>query len=65
VPAKFIRPEDLEALAERFLEEHHPSSEPPVPIEEIVEFGLGLDVVPLPNLYRDFQIESWLSHDHR
>jgi Zn-dependent peptidase ImmA (M78 family) len=39
--------------------------EPPVPIEEIVEFGLGLDVVPLPNLYRDFQIESWLSHDTR
>jgi len=34
-----------------------------VPIEEIVEFDLGLDVVPLPNLHRDFQIESWLSHD--
>ena len=34
-----------------------------MPIEEIVEFDLGLDVVPLPNLHRDFQIESWLSHD--
>lgn len=36
-----------------------------MPIEEIVEFDLRLDVVPLPNLYRDFQIESWLSHDTR
>lgn len=36
-----------------------------MPIEEIVEFCLGLDVVPLPNLYRDFQIESWLSRDTR
>jgi hypothetical protein len=49
----------------RFLEAHHPSKVPPVPIEEIVEFSLGMDVVPLPNLYRDFQIESWLSHDTR
>jgi hypothetical protein len=55
----------LEALAQRFLAEHHVSLEPPVPIEEIVEFDLGLDIVPLPNLYRDFQIESWLSHDTR
>lgn len=65
MPPKFIRPEELEALAQRFLAEHHASLEPPVPIEEIVEFDLGLDVVPLPNLYRDFQIESWLSHDTR
>ena len=65
MPPKFIRPEDLEALAQRFLSEHHASLEPPVPIEEIVEFDLGLDVVPLPNLHRDFQIESWLSHDTR
>ena len=65
MPPKFIRPEDLEALAKRFLAEHHASLEPPVPIEEIVEFDLRLDVVPLPNLYRDFQIESWLSHDMR
>ena len=65
MPPRFVRPEDLESLAQRFLAEHHASQEPPVPIEEIVEFDLGLDVVPLPNLYRDFQIESWLSHDTR
>lgn len=52
-------------MAQSFLAEHHASLEPPVPIEEIVEFDLGLDIVPLPNLYRDFQIESWLSHDTR
>jgi len=29
VPPKFVRPEDLETLAGKFLEEHHPSLEPP------------------------------------
>jgi Zn-dependent peptidase ImmA (M78 family) len=63
VPQKFVRPENLEDIAERFLHEHHPTLRLPIPIEEIVEFALDLNVVPLPNLYRDFQIESWLSHN--
>ena len=60
-----MRPEDLEGAAAGFLRPHHPALDRPVPIEEIVEFDLGLNVIPLPNLHRDFQIESWLSHDTR
>lgn len=65
MPREFIPPEELEAVAQRFLREQHPTEELPIPIEEIVEFNLGLDIVPLPNLYRDFRIEGWLSHDGR
>jgi len=65
VPRRYVRPEDLEGAAAGFLRRHHPTPDLPVPIEEIVEFDLGMNVIPLPNLYRDFQIESWLSHDTR
>jgi hypothetical protein len=56
-------PRDLEGVAASFLRRHHRTLDLPIPIEEIVEFDLGLNIIPLPNLYRDFQIESWLSHD--
>ena len=57
--------EDLERIAEQFLRQHHASLELPIPIEEIAEFGLGLNIVPIPGLYRDYRIESWLSCDQQ
>src|SRR5258706_1033259 len=36
-----------------------------VPIEELVEFDLKLNIVPLPNLYKDLGIEGFLSMSHR
>ena len=65
VGREFISPVELETIAEKFLSEHHPTLEIPIPIEEIVEFDLGLDIIPIPGLYRDFNIESWLSHNQR
>lgn len=35
----------------------------PVPVEEIIEFNLNLDIVPIPNLQRDFDIEGFTSSD--
>lgn len=63
MPPGFVGPGKLEQLAADFLNQHHPGLEIPVPIEEIVEFGLGLDIVPEDNLYREFGIEGWLSQD--
>ena len=62
---EFISPIELESIAEQFLREQHPTLEIPVPIEEIVEFSLGLDIIPIPGLYKDFNTESWLSHNQR
>jgi Zn-dependent peptidase ImmA (M78 family) len=65
VPREFVSSQDLERVAKQFLQQHHPSLELPIPIEEIAEFGLDLDIVPIPGLYRDYKIESWLSCDQQ
>jgi len=35
----------------------------PVPIEEIVEFGLGINIIPLPGLHVSHEIDGFLSAD--
>jgi len=49
--------------AESFINRHHPSRELPIPIEKIIEFQLGLDIVPHPNLYLNFRINGFLTSD--
>ena len=46
-----------------FLEQHHPSLAIPVPIERIVEMGLGLDIIPFPDLKRCRDLDGFLSSD--
>ncbi|MBI2922028.1 MAG: ImmA/IrrE family metallo-endopeptidase [Planctomycetes bacterium] len=45
-----------------FLARRNASGEIPVPIERIVE-GMGVDIVPVPNLLRSFNIDGWTTHD--
>jgi hypothetical protein len=55
--------EDLRGIADRFLAERHPAGTIPIPIEELVEFGLGINIVPLPGLHADHGIDGFLSAD--
>jgi hypothetical protein len=52
VPKRFAAPylsyEDLRQKADEFLAAHHPKGAIPVPIEEIIEMQLGIDIVPMP-----------------
>jgi len=59
----YIEPAALEAEAQRFLECYHPDMTCPVPIETIAEFALGLEVRPMPELYRTFGVDGYLSFD--
>ncbi len=59
----FIGYGEIGKRAGEFLREYHPSLELPIPIERIVEFGLGLDIVPMPNLYTNFRINGFLTAD--
>lgn len=43
--------EDVRGQADAFLAKHHPAGTIPVPIEEIVEFQLSIDIVPMPDLH--------------
>lgn len=51
--------------AREFLSQYHPTFEPPIPIEEIIDVKMGLDIVPFPNLWRDFGLSGYLSPDRK
>lgn len=55
--------EDINNYADSFLINHKADKSLPVPIEEIIEFNLGLDIVPFPGLQRDFDIDGFISGD--
>ena len=59
----FMSYREIGERAEEFLCNYHPSQKLPIPIERIIEFDLGLDIVPLPNLYTDFRISGFLAFD--
>ena len=62
-PPPFLSIKDIKSEANAFLSRYHPDRRMPVPIEEIVEMQLGLDIVPMPNLRNDFGIDGYLSQD--
>jgi Zn-dependent peptidase ImmA (M78 family) len=59
----YLNYSDTGRSAQTFLTEYHPSLEIPIPIEKIVDVKMGLDIVPIPNLYRDFDLSGYLTRD--
>ena len=55
--------EQLRTKATGFLNQHHPSGLIPVPIEEIVELRLRLDVIPTPGLLTNFDVDAYITSD--
>jgi len=55
--------QQIKQKAQNFLNTYHPSLELPVPIEEIIEFEIGLNIYPFPNLYRTHRQNGFLSSD--
>ncbi len=48
---------------ESFLNQYHPSQDIPIPVEEIVELKLELNIFPFPRLYKDHGLNGFLSYD--
>jgi hypothetical protein len=61
----FLTYEEIGKEANAFLVKYYSSFDLPVPIEKIVEFDLGINIVPFPNLYRDHSINGFLTYDMR
>jgi hypothetical protein len=59
----FLTNERLSEIASSFLREYHPDDTIPVPIEEIIELKLEMDIIPVPNLQRSFGVEGALAGD--
>lgn len=53
----------LRGIANSFLKDYHPNLEIPVPIEEIIEFQLKKDIIPLPGLHQGFEVDGFTSSD--
>lgn len=61
----FLPDDAIAAAAGALLAEHHPALTIPVPIEEIVEFGLGIEIRPFRGLRERFGFEGALTRDLR
>ena len=57
--------EDIRRYAEAFLDRHHPDRSLPIPIERVIEFQLGVDIVPLPGIEDAYDIVGFTSSDLR
>lgn len=55
-PVPHLSYDQLRRHADAFLTKYHPTQQIPVPIEQIIEFQLHLDIVPLPGLEEAFEI---------
>jgi hypothetical protein len=62
-PVPYLSRDELRRSGELFLEQYHRSDEIPVPIEEIIEFDLGLEIRPIPGLRHRFGIDGSLTVD--
>lgn len=55
--------EQIRERADAFLAQYNPSGRIPVPIEEITEFSLNINIVPIPGLQRLLNIDGFISSD--
>lgn len=59
----FLTNDQIHEAAMAFLQEYHPHDSLPVPIEDIIELQLELDIVPTPGLLKGFEIDGFLTRD--
>lgn len=60
---EYLTYDDVRAEADRFLQEYDPQGTHPVPIEEIVEFDLSMNVIPVEGLKDDVGVDAFLTND--
>jgi Zn-dependent peptidase ImmA (M78 family) len=61
--APFLDYEKIRSIADQFLDEHHTGRELPIPIDEIIEFDYGINIIPLLGLQREFEVDGFTSSD--
>lgn len=60
---KFLSVQAIEDAAESFLQKYHPERLLPIPIEEILDLKLGINIIPVPGLFNLHNIDAFLSSD--
>jgi Zn-dependent peptidase ImmA (M78 family) len=65
IPVPHLSYEQIRTKADSFLAQYNPGKKIPVPIEEIVEFSLGLNIIPLPGLQKAYDTVAFISSDFK
>ena len=61
--APYLDHKIIDKKAKEFLDRYNPDSIIPTPIEEIVEFDLHLNIIPLPDLLTIYDVDAFTSRD--
>jgi hypothetical protein len=61
--APFLTYDALKSIANNFLVQYHPDLSIPVPIEEIIEFKLNIEIILLDKLKQELDVEGFISND--
>jgi hypothetical protein len=59
----FLTYDNLRAEADEFVAAYHPSGTQPIPIEQVIEFDLSMDVIPVDGLKTEIGVDAFLTND--
>jgi len=60
---RYMSFEEIQNYVDSFLSDYYPEGSIPIPIEEIIDLNMGLNIIPIPHLRVVFQSEGFLSND--
>jgi Zn-dependent peptidase ImmA (M78 family) len=63
--APYFDYQHIKQTTEKLLKQYGKYDKIPIDIDHIVEFDLGIDIIPINSLKSAYQIESWLSNNQR
>lgn len=63
ITVPFLHDDVLRRKAHNFLTKYHPTGTLPVPIEQIVDLRLRINIVPIPGLKSTFEVDAYTSRD--
>lgn len=63
LPIEYLSNRDIQSRANQFLDRHHQTGDIPIPIEEIIELQLKLDIIPVSGLSSLHGTEGFITSD--
>ncbi len=61
--APFYKYDKIRQITKNLLAQYGKDNDIPVDIDHLVEFDLGIDIIPVHSLKPAYQVDSWLSND--
>lgn len=60
---QYLPDSEIDAKVQECMVRYPHRSQIPFPVEELMEFDLELEILPLPNLQRDYEVEGFTTSD--